>query len=53
MRVMDPLSTYGMFHRRRRRSLFWSVAAVGAEMNKAEDIGNEAAQEALRIHRAN
>ncbi|MBL9126232.1 MAG: hypothetical protein JNL97_01235 [Verrucomicrobiales bacterium] len=30
-----------------------SVAAVGAEMNKAEETGNEAAQEALRIHRAN
>ncbi|MGE3309658.1 MAG: hypothetical protein AB7O66_06785 [Limisphaerales bacterium] len=30
-----------------------SIATVGAEMNKAEESGNEAAQEALRIHRAN
>lgn len=30
-----------------------SIAAVGAEMNKAEETGNEAAQEALRVHRAN
>lgn len=30
-----------------------SIATVGAEVNKAEESGNEAAQEALRIHRAN
>lgn len=30
-----------------------SIASVGAEVNKAEETGNEAAQEALRIHRAN
>ncbi len=30
-----------------------SIAAVGAEMNKAEEAGNEAAEEALRFHRAN
>ena len=29
------------------------IASVGAEMQKAETTGNEAAQEALRIHRAN
>ncbi len=30
-----------------------SIATVGAEMNKAEESGNEAAQEALKFHRAN
>lgn len=30
-----------------------SIASVGAEMQKSEESGNEAAQEALRFHRAN
>ncbi|MBL9135715.1 MAG: hypothetical protein JNK85_07600 [Verrucomicrobiales bacterium] len=30
-----------------------SIASVGAEMQKSEETGNEAAQEALRFHRAN
>ncbi len=30
-----------------------SIASVGAEVNKAEEAGNEAAQEALNFHRAN
>lgn len=30
-----------------------SISSVGAEVNKAEESGNEAAQEALKIHRAN
>jgi len=30
-----------------------SIASVGAEVNKAEESGNEAAQEALKFHRAN
>jgi hypothetical protein len=30
-----------------------SIASVGAEMQKSEETGNEAAQETLRIHRAN
>lgn len=29
------------------------IASVGAEMQKSESTGNEAAQEALRVHRAN
>lgn len=30
-----------------------SIASVGAEVNKAEESGNEAAQQALQFHRAN
>ena len=30
-----------------------SIASVGAEVNKAEESGNEVAQEALKFHRAN
>lgn len=30
-----------------------SISSVGAEVNKAEASGNEAAQEALKFHRAN
>lgn len=30
-----------------------SIASVGAEVNKAEESGDEAAQEALQFHRAN
>lgn len=30
-----------------------SIASVGAEVQKAEATGNEAAQEAMKIHRAN
>lgn len=30
-----------------------SITSVGAEVNKAEASGNEAAQEALKFHRAN
>lgn len=30
---MDPLSTYGLFHRRRRRSFVWSVVALGTAVS--------------------